>query len=189
MFRPGSFKVMNPQVFHRLGADMAQAGFAMSRSGRMRSLLERIRDEVIIPSIDTDFKVGGRPPWEPIYLSSWMNRETRGGKDSGSSWRETYIGKATSAKPLVDTGTLQKAATAKARFSIRGNEMSYGDFPSKRSWGLAHNFGANTGNGAWLPQREFVSFYRHTEDVNYIDEIALEWVEENINRNVKLYYV
>jgi len=43
-----------------------------------RGLLERAVDEVVRPSIQTNFEAGGRPPWEELAKATRERRERAG---------------------------------------------------------------------------------------------------------------
>ncbi len=138
----------------------------------------RIRDEVIIPSIETNFKVGGRPRWEPLAAIT-----TGLGKAAfiESAASDTIGGR----KPLTRTGQMRRAATAKARFTIRKNEMTYGKWPEKRWFGPVHNL-PDLSERAEIPNRPFTLIY--PEDKVAAGEIMLDWVEDQVRKNIRFRY-
>jgi hypothetical protein len=79
---------------------------------------------------------------------------------------------------------MRRLAVAKARFSIKSNEMTYGNWPHTRWWAPVHDFGSRDGR---IPKRQFVSI--QPEDATAIEELTMQWVEDAINRNVKRRYV
>ena len=178
---PMEVTVANPNVINLLQADIQALARDLASTNRLRKPFERMRDEVMIPSIRQNFEVGGRPnKWEPISQAT-----------SGMSTSD-FIASAASGtiggrKPLNKTGQLKRAATAKARFHIRANEMTFGKFPAKRWFGLVHDR-AEIAAKAEIPHRPFV-LIQHPEDSNQMAEILMEWVEEMVNENIKLRYV
>src|SRR4051794_13554846 len=84
-------------------------GIAAGRIGKLgmnihsfRKPLERAIKEVVIPSIQTNFNVGGRPAWEPLAEFTRQRREQEGYSDN----------------PLVKTGALQEAMTSESNWTI-----------------------------------------------------------------------
>jgi phage gpG-like protein len=138
----------------------------------------RIRDEVNIPSIETNFKVGGRPRWEPLAAIT-----TGLGK---AAFIETAAsGLIGGRQPLTKSGQMRRAATAKARFQIRKNVMSYGEWPERRWFGPVHNL-PDLSKRAKIPNRPFTLIY--PEDKVAAGEIMLDWVEEQVRKNIRLRY-
>lgn len=171
-------ELLNPNVLNLLRNDLQAAGRQFRDNGRLRKLFEEIRDEVVIPSIETNFRVGGRPKWDPITEATFLWRGgTRGG----------YVaaGLAGSLTPLDHTGRMRRMASAKARFTIRNNEMTYGNWPATRSWAPIHDFGGFAG-GVEIPQRQWAVFQR--EDIVAIEEITNDWIERNIESKMRRRY-
>lgn len=170
-------EILNPQVLRIAGGDFERLSRRFSR-GKLRGLMEKVRDEVLIPSIDTNFKTAGRPPWEPITESTqfWRTGSSRGSGVTSADY------------PLVNTGQLQKAATARARFTIRENRMSYGNFPSRRWFAGLLDAGFVTNFGIEVPARPF-AVMQHPEDTDHIQEVGLEWIEDAVGDEIRLYYV
>lgn len=172
-------EVLNPHVINLVNKDLRKVGRDLASKGRLRQPFHKIRDEVLIPSIEHNFKVGGRvggQRWEPISPETFARRKT----SSGSAVEGTLT-----AKPLIDTGRMKFAATRKARFSIRDNTMTYGDWPNNRWFGPIHDI-KELADNANIPQRQFVLI--QPEDANAIQEIMIEWVEATVRKNMRLHY-
>lgn len=136
-------------------------------SNRLRQTWERVRDEVMIPSIEQNFADEGRPVQWPELEPDTVERTP------------DRIGLA-----LTNTGQGRRAATAIARWHIAQNTMTYGSFPASRWFMPVHDYGSAA---AHVPQRQF-AMIQQPEDVEAIAEILMEWVEELVNKNVKLRY-
>jgi phage gpG-like protein len=87
--------------------------------------------------------------------------------------------------PLSKTGQMHRAATAKARFYIRDNVMTYGNWPEKRWFGPVHNL-PDLSAKAQIPNRPFTIL--QTEDQAAIQEIGIEWIEDQVNRRIRRRY-
>lgn len=172
-----SIEILNPNILYLLRDDLQEAGEKFRDNGRLRRLFEEIRDEVVIPSIQKNFDVGGRPRWENLSQVTLMRRGMTGGEALA-----LQLAGATS--PLVNTGRMKRSAVAKARFTIRDNQMTYGNWPLSRWWAPVHNFG---GQGGHIPQRQFVGLQQ--EDITAIREITNEWIEENIDSSLQHRYI
>jgi len=181
MVAPGGVNILilNSNVLNLLKRDLRKLGRDFASANKLREPFGQIRDEVMIPSIEKNFEVGGRPRWEPLTLA------TVGGG------REAFIASAASGdiggrKPLTKSGQMRKAATAKARFQIRKNEMTYGRWPEKRWFGPVHNL-PDLSEKAQIPNRPFTLI--QPEDKEAIEEIMMEWVETRVRRRIRLRYV
>lgn len=174
-----SIVVMNGNVLNLLADDLRDVGKEFSSRGGLRSLMEEIRDEVIIPSIRKNFEVGGRPRWEPLSPA------TVGG--SKAAFIESAASGIIGGRLPFDTSArrLRRSAYAKARFSIRDNVMEYGNWPSTRWFGPVHNL-PELAERANIPARPFTLFQR--EDMTAIQEITGDWVERQVNKHVKRRY-
>ena len=171
--------VLNKHVINTLKKDFRDLAFDIERGGNLKKAFERIRDEVNIPSIKKNFEVGGRPKWEPLSLATFQS--------GGFGGREAFIasGAFGGRKPLDKTGQMKRAATAKARFTIRKNEMHYGQWPAKRWFGPVHNL-PDLSERADIPNRPFTLIY--PEDKIAAGEIMLDWVEDHVSNNIRLRY-
>lgn len=170
--------IMNSNVIRLLEKDMQDLAQEFSKRGGFRTLLEEIRDEVLRPSIEKNFEVGGRPKrWEPLAMATvGMGREEYIASGGG-----TIGGRL----PLTNTGQMRRAATAKARFHIANNQMTYGSWPPKRWFGPVHNM-ADIAARAQIPHRPFTLI--QSEDQVAIQEITGEWVEDKVNKHIKRHY-
>ena len=174
-----SIQVLNPGAINLLERDMRALGRDLASKRKLRKPFERIRDEVMIPSIRKNFEVGGRPRWEPLSLATFQS--------GGFGGREAFIqsGATGGRTPLDKTGQMKRAATAKARFTIRQNEMTYGKWPEKRWFGPVHNL-PDLSERAQIPNRPFTLIQQ--EDKVAITEIMMEWVEDQVNKNIRFRY-
>lgn len=174
--------ILNKNVLQLVKKDFHDLAGDLFSRGRLRRLFEKIRDEVTIPSIDKNFEVGGRPRWEPLSpITLGMGAGQRGGQEFIEAFATGGV-----RSPLVKSGQMRKAATAKARFIIRDNEMHYGDWPEKRWFGPVHNL-KELSRRAKIPNRPFTLL--QTEDQAAIQEITIEWVEDAVNKHIRRRYV
>lgn len=160
---------MDDRAILALNKDLQDVAREFSKRGGMREPLERMRDEVLAPSIDKNFAVGGRPEaWEGPLPNTWYRKKYNGESDP----------------PLWVTGKLKKAAGAKARFKIASNRMTYGYFPNSLFWAWTHDKGYPDAN---IPQRPFAII--QGEDIQDCVKILDQWVQKKINDHVKVFYV
>jgi len=119
--------------------------------------------KVLIPSFRTNFRVGGRPAWQPLSPVTMKLRQTlhKGGYKYGG-------------KILVNTGRLRRRATAMKIWTITdksaevtglGPDRWYGELQQAGSTGIAHK----------IPARPFLVI--QPEDELAIDEIFYTWIE------------
>lgn len=175
--------IANSHVLNLLKRDLRELGEDLSSRGGLRTLMEDIRDEVLIPSIRKNFEVGGRPRWEPLSpITLGMGAGIRGGGEFIASAASGLIG---GRLPLNKTGQMRRHATAKARFMIRNNEMQYGNWPEKRWFGPVHNL-PELSKKAQIPNRPFTLIQQ--EDQVAITEVTGDWVEKQVNKNIRLRY-
>jgi len=85
-----------------LAVDLFQLAEWSQNLEDVRSLLELITDEVMIPSVHENFLAGGRPPWEP--LSEYTLAQKQGNSI------------------LIETGNLLDVATAQSTWVIDAAE-------------------------------------------------------------------
>src|SRR5690606_33084285 len=97
----GGIEILNPNILYLLRDDLQEAGEKFRDNGRLRRLFEEIRDEVVIPSIQKNFDVGGRPRWENLSQVTLMRRGMTGGEALA-----LQLAGATS--PLVNTGRMKR---------------------------------------------------------------------------------
>ncbi len=173
--------VLNAHVIGVLKKDFQDLAHDLASTSNLRSAFEDIRDEVMIPSIRKNFEVGGRPRWEPLSLVTFQ-REGGGGREA---FIETSAGFTTGRKPLTKSGQMKRAATAKARFHIKSNEMVYGRWPEKRWFGPVHNL-PDLSERAKIPNRPFTLI--QPEDKEHITEVMMRWYEKQVAKNIRLRY-
>lgn len=177
---PMEVTVANKHVLNLLDQDIQAMARDLASTRRLRKPFEKMRDEVMIPSIRQNFEAGGRPKkWEPLSPITT-------GLGKAEFIASAATGEIGGRKPLNKTGQLKTAATAKARFHIRENQMVFGEFPARRWFGLVHDR-AEIAARAEVPHRPFV-LIQHPEDSNHMAEILMEWVEDTVNDNIKLRY-
>lgn len=114
-----------------------------------RKPMERAVREVMMPSIDKNFQVGGRPAWEG-YSPNTRN--------------------STAIRMLEDTGALRGAAASFSIWTIT-EAAAMATLPYGVRYGAPHQFGAPRAN---LPQREYVVM--QPEDADAIEEIFHDWM-------------
>lgn len=122
-----------------------------------REPLNRVVREVAIPSIRTNFEVGGRPQWQELEQST---EETR-----------AYQGFATSI--LWRTGTLVNAATQISDWTITSEEAFISNLPERAWYGELHDQGIGG-----MPERQFFMFQQ--EDLDAADTIFETWLMERL---------
>lgn len=119
-----------------------------------REPLTRAIKQVIIPSIDKNFQVGGRPGWETLKEGTIRNRHF-------SAW------------PILEvTGKLRRRATQFNIWSISQTDATIPSLPSDVFYGAFHQGGAPP----YIPQRQFVMY--QDEDVEKVQAVFLEWMTE-----------
>lgn len=127
--------------------------------------LTRSVKEVIIPSIGTNFDVGGRPAWAPLADFTIANK--------GSS------------APLIDTGKLLNAATALRAWTIDGVGGEARLDNVSVTYGYYHQGGFfNVRTGRMVPARVWADIQE--QDADRIEEIFWEWLEERFDRDVAM---
>lgn len=182
-------EILNKGALRSLERDLRKVANDLAGGSNLRRPFERIRDEVAIPSIDQNFARQGRPKkWPPIDTDTiaWRAR-TRGmsGISRGAILRAVGEG-AFTGSILIHTGKGRKAATAKARFHIRENTMTYGDWPPTTWYMQVHDI-EQFARAAGIPHRQFAMW--QPEDEFACGEILMEWVEQTVERNMRRVYV
>lgn len=178
--------LMDDRALHLLDADMQDLARDLSSRGRLRSAFERMRDEVFIPSINQNFAESGRPKrWEPISEETFVRRKTTSKVRKRATAGYIAAGLSGTLTPLQDTGAMRRAAVKKARFTIRENTMTYGNWPDYRWFGMVHDI-EEIATRAEIPHRPFVMI--QSEDIAPCQEILGDWVEAQVNKNIKLRY-
>jgi phage gpG-like protein len=151
----------------------------------IRSFREPLRRsvlKVVIPSIRTNFEVGGRPKWRDLTANTLAARKYEG-------YGPTPI--------LVRSGMLRRVATQLNIWTIDAEKAMITDLPQKAWYGKVHQAGAgatttftvtNTSTGieetfeeegeGGIPARPFVVL--QPDDIDDIEEVFMDWLEEKI---------
>lgn len=191
-----SIEILNKNAVRTLARDMQKLALDLAGTSNLRKPFEKIRDEVAIPSIDQNFARQGRPRKWPILdpeTIEWRLKKSGrkiGGKGKGHVSKEAimraFADKTFENSILIFTGKGRRAATAKARFHIAQNSMTYGDWPETTWYMQVHDI-AEFAASANIPWRPFALWQK--EDEVAVGEILMEWVEERVNKNLKRVYV
>lgn len=142
--------------FATLGADV--------RSFRVP--LKRAIKEVLIPSFKENFRVSGRPIWEPL------DRATQERKLAEKS---RYL------KPLMRTGLLSRVAGQLNIWTITRDTAVVEDLPEKVKYGRIHQGGIGDIRSVAsnvTPARPFLVIQE--QDMNDIEEIFFDWIEMRV---------
>lgn len=179
-------EVMNQHALTALTKDLGEIPAKLRSRGRLRRVLEEIRDSVIIPSYEEEFAAGGKvDPWEPITANTALISRNR---NKGFTLRQDEISTVSTAglTPLTDRGVFARSARAKARFTIRDNRMSYGNFPGDMWWALpVHDQGLAENTWPFIPRRTWsLQFTRVQSDVNTIIDITWDYVKDAIDSSL-----
>lgn len=176
---PIQLEVMNQHALQALTRDLGQIPNKLASRGRLRKALESIRDNVIIPSYEEEFKSGGKvEPWDPISPNTALfgRKSSRGATFSTD---QISVVNTKGLIPLTDRGRFARSARAKARFNIRDNRMSYGNFPDSMSWWAIHDQGLVDD---LIPRRPWSLQFTQTQgDVNTIIDITWDYVKDSID--------
>lgn len=121
------------------------------RAGGFRIPLEQSVRQVIIPEIKHQFAVGGDPKWAELAESTKQRKKRN--KD----------------RILIETGTLEKAATALARWRIKNDEAIFTGLPGQAIYGNFHLV-----QGYHRPIRDWARWNNSAKD--RIDNIFDAWV-------------
>jgi phage gpG-like protein len=138
-----------------------------------REPLKRAIQQVVIPSIRTNFDVGGRPAWEP-WAEDTEEISSRLGKQSTSL--------------LVRTGALRRNMGFFSLWTVTTTSAILNDLPDRIWYGKLHQGGYSGGASsnpkfgttAAIPARPFVML--QDEDEEDITLVFLDWLEERVNR-------
>ncbi len=160
--------IMDDRALQLFAADMRGMAADIAGTNRMRRPLLEIAKEVLIPSINKNFAAGGRPKrWEPALPISQYRTQHGGGPT------------------LWVTGKMKKAATRMARFKVKNNVMTYGNFPPTVWFAMVHDQ-ADIARRANVPHRPFALIQK--EDIPKIERIMMRWYEKMVNRHIRLKY-
>ena len=164
---------MDTRVLRAFNKDMQDLALDLAGTNRMRQPLLKIGREVLSPSINRNFAVGGRPNrWEQVGTSSYRRQK---GDKTGTS------------PPLWVTGKMKRSARAFARFRVFKNELTYGNFPNSVWYALVHD-DAKLAKRANIPQRPF-ALIQLPEDADDAVRILWKWYEDRVNANIKRFYI
>ncbi len=118
-----------------------------------REPLFRSLREVIIPSIQRNFDVEGRPSWQKLAQTTVASRK--------------------SSHPILNrTGDMRKAATNVSNWRVTDSDVSLSNMPS---YGQYHQTGTSK-----MAKREFVKY--QPEDIVAIEAIFSKWIDEQIRK-------
>lgn len=127
--------------------------------------LQRSIQEVVAPSFDRNFQVGGRPPWIPLSDIT-INRKAREGS--------RYV-----SEPLKRTGLLNRVAKQLNIWKIDGPRgLAYIDSLGRASYGVYHQSGEDDAFSTRAPARPWAVLQR--QDVAQIEEVFGFWLDERI---------
>lgn len=161
---------VDDRALSMLHKDMQDLSRDLAGANRMRQPLLDIAKEVLAPSIDKNFKVGGRPKrWERSSPISTY-RMQKSGEDEPTLWV---------------TGKMKRAASALARFKVRENTMTYGNFPATLWYAMVHDT-ASVAASANIPHRPFALI--QSDDIPKMERILMNWVERRVSQNIRLHY-
>jgi phage gpG-like protein len=148
-----------------------------------REPLQRAVREVVIPSIEMNFRKHGRPRWEPLSEDTILNR----------------LGNGFDLNILTRTGALRKGATQMKIWTIDREKAFIANLPKNIWYGVVHQAGSAgakktlTGSGRQgfgsmtktlsiteshgdIPARPFVLLQKSEEEL--LDEVFLDWLDE-----------
>lgn len=152
--------------FNKLGQDIRSFKVPLERSIR----------EVVAPSLDENFAVGGRPPWQPLATQT-LYRKRSGG-----------------ARPLIRTRALRMKAKQLNIWNIDGQEgLATLNLPGSVWYGAVHQGGAGSiigfresgeawGSPGYVPERVWALFQE--QDVRDIEKVFKKWVDERVELNL-----
>ena len=160
--------MMDSRALLDFDKDMSNLALDLSANGAMRWPLQVIGHQVMTESIGKNFKGGGRPRKWASVSSDMPYRKSHG---SGS--------------PLWVTGKMKRAASAKARWNVKDNRLTYGYFPSTLWFAVVHD-DAKMSDRAGIANRPFALF--QADDIRDAEKILMDWYEFMVNQNIKLFY-
>jgi len=145
----------DPKFFRDIAAIDAAIDLLGRELGDFREPLHAALELVIIPSIRTNFNVGGRPKWRKLS--------------------EPYATYRLPKPILVQTGNLKAAATSMANWSITRDSAVMTGVDSVRYAGYHQT-------GTWkMPARPFAEL--QPEDVEHIVQIFEIWIDGLIDKH------
>ncbi len=162
--------LVDDRALNMFSGDLQALSRDLAGTNRMREPLQEIAKEVLAPSIDKNFKVGGRPKrWKQSSPVSTYRTQKKG-EDEPTLWV---------------TGKMKRAASALKRFKVRENTLTYGYFPPTLWYAMVHD-SASSSTRANIPHRPFALI--QPDDVPKMERILMDWVEKRVSRNIRLRY-
>ena len=160
--------IVDDRALGMFSGDLADLSRDLAGTNSMKQPLLDIAKEVLAPSIDKNFKVGGRPSrWAAVSpISAYRDLHGDG-------------------PPLWVTGKMKRAASALARFKVSENTMNYGYFPPSLWFAMVHD-SASVSARANIPHRPFALI--QADDIPKMGDILMDWVERQVSRNIRLHY-
>lgn len=138
-----------------INADLSELGVSI-RS--YREPLKRAVQQVLAPSIQKNFDVGGRPPWPPLAEGTILDKTRAGLADMS---------------PLVRTGMLRRVAGQLNIWTLNSDEAHIDStgLPERAAYGRFHQTGTRN-----MPAREWAVI--QDEDGAKVEEIFWAWIAE-----------
>lgn len=141
----------------------------------MGSLMERLRDEVTIPAVRTNFEgqTAAGNSWAALHPATFTLPRRRGGLEN---------------RPILNvTGRLFTAATAKARWTIDANIgdlfVASNTFATNVPYGyMQHEGGVSGLTGGPVPARPF--YVLHERDIKRAEEVINDWIWGNYHKTI-----
>lgn len=154
MFPLPEISIGDPTFFPQVQALLKDVEDMDRRFDDFRRPLRQSLTEVIIPSIEKNFAVQGRPKWKPLAPSTVASRKGRTG-------------------PILRrTGALHQAVVSYDNWEVT-SEMVTLDYTAIPIYGVYHQLGTTK-----MPARPFVMY--QPEDIEAIVLIFEEWAQEII---------
>jgi phage virion morphogenesis protein len=127
-----------------------------------REPLTRAVKQVMIPSIQQNFNVGGRPAWQPVSDATDQIKFA-GGFNGG---------------PLIRTGTLKRNMGYQSMWTIDKSQAAIQDLPERIAYGSVHQAGSSSGSGRGsnIPARPFATI--QDADEERIEDVFATWLAE-----------
>jgi hypothetical protein len=166
--------IIDKRALGVLNGDLQQLGMDFAKRGGMREPLTEIAHDVMSPSIKENFLASGRP-------KQWAESEPE-----LSKYRSIEHPAQAGNPPLMVTNKMFNAAKAKARWTIKDNRVTYGNFPSRVWFAMVHDDAGSSRRAGILHHRPFALIQE--EDVRQIKDILINWIERRVSQRIKLFY-
>lgn len=126
--------------------------------------LTRAIQQVMAPSMQENFDMGGRPAWQPVSEATALIKGRMGAPDT----------------PLTRTGELKRNMGYLSMWTITQEDASIDQLPERIFYGTIHQGGSRNGGGRGsnIPQRQFAMFQPDDEDK--IREVFDTWLGERV---------